>query len=165
MNENEHVVIALYPDKKTADETVENLKQWDRAHDDIKLGAIGTIYMEDGEVKSHVPHKVGRGATVGAIVGITVGVLTGPIGLVGGALAGAVAGGALGTFFKQSLNLTEEVIAGLGNDLQAGKVAIVVNCDDYEVTPTESILQYHGGEVKTYQVPAEAVREAAEAME
>ena len=165
MNDNEQVVIALFPDKATADETVENLKQWDHAQSDVALGTIGVLYVENGEIKSDVPHKVGRGATVGVIIGVVAGVLAGPIGLLGGALAGGLLGGGVGAFLKQSLHLTEDEIAALGKELESGKVALVVNCDDFEVTATESILQYHGGVVKSYAVPTVAVSQAAEAME
>jgi hypothetical protein len=165
MNDNEHVVIALYADRATAEETGKKLKAWDKANSDIKLGAIGTIYLEDGEVKTDAGRKLGRGATIGAILGVTVGVLTGPIGLVGGALVGGLGGGALGAFFKESLNLTEAEIAGLGAELQAGRAALVINCDDFEVEATEDMLRVHGGEVKSYAVPAAAVAAAAAALD
>lgn len=165
MSNNEHVVIALFPDKATADETVKNLKQWDHAQSDVSLGTIGVLYVENGELKSDVPHKVGKGATVGAIIGVAAGVLAGPIGLLGAALAGGLVGGGLGAFFKQSLHLTEAEIAALGKELESGKVALVVNCDDYEVTPTESVLQFHGGVVQSYEVPAAALAQAAADMD
>ncbi len=165
MNENEQVVIALFADKATAEDTVENLKEWDKAQSDVALGTIGMIYVENGEVKTDVPHKVGKGATVGAIVGVVAGVLTGPIGLIGGALAGGLLGGGLGVFFKQSLNLSEAEVTALSLELKNGKVALVVNCDDFEVVPTESILKYHGGEVKSYAVPSDAVAVAAAALD
>lgn len=165
MNENEQVVIALYPDRKTAEETVKNLKEWDHAQTEITLGTVGMIYVENGEVKTDVPHKAGKGATVGAIIGVVAGVLTGPIGLLGGAIAGGLLGGGLGAFFKKSTNLTEAEITELGKELEGGKAALVVNCDDYEVTPTESILQYHGGVIKTYEVPTVAMVDAAAAMD
>lgn len=165
MNDNEQVVVALFPDRATADETVENLKQWDKAQSDVALGTIGLLYVENGEIKSDVPHKVGRGATVGVIIGVVAGVLAGPIGLLGGALAGGLLGGGVGAFFKQSLHLTEDEIAALGKELESGKVALVVNCDDFEVTATESILQYHGGVVKSYVVPTDAVSVAADTMD
>ena len=42
-DKNENVVIAIFDDEESANESIEGLKQWDRVNDEIKLGAIGTI--------------------------------------------------------------------------------------------------------------------------
>src|SRR3954466_462486 len=97
-NENEHVVIALFPDQMTADIAVETLKGWDDARDEIKLGAVGTLSKENGKVKTHVGGKMGMGSGLGAAVGVLAAVLSGGIALIGGVLVGGLAGGAVGAF-------------------------------------------------------------------
>ena len=131
-NQNEHVVVAIFPNPHAADRAIEGLKTWDRADADIKLGAIGTLVKEGDKVKTHVGHKTGRGAIVGAVVGVIAGVLSGGLTLLGGLLGGGALGGAGGALMKQSLKLTKQEIDALGTELEAGKVAVVVTCDEAE---------------------------------
>lgn len=161
MNKNNQVMIAIFNDNEVADQTIEHLKDWDRSHDDYSLGAIGKIYKENGEIKSVVPHKTKGWAALGGVLGIIVGVLSGGIGLVAGAAGGGLFGGVAGSFFKKSLNMTPEEIASLGPELDAGKIVVVVTCDDYEMKAVDSHLQYFGGVVRSYTVPVEAINEAA----
>jgi hypothetical protein len=79
---------------------------------------------------------------------------------VGGAL-----GGITGAFFHKSLHLTKEEIEQLGTELDAGRVAVVVTCDDVEVGPTSQQLTSSGGTVRSYAVPTEALEETAAAIE
>lgn len=161
MDKNEHVVIAVFEDRAAAEAAVEHLKKWDKASGDIKLGAIGLLYKDGNEVKSVIGHQTGRGAKVGALVGIITGVLTGGVGLAGGAAAGGLLGGATGSFFAKSLHLNEAECNALGMELELGKAAVVVTCDEYELTPTRSTLEHIGGAIKVYVVPGDAVDEAA----
>jgi len=162
-DKNEHVVIAVFPSKAEAESAEAGVKSWDGANDAVKLGAIGTLTSENGKIKTHVGHKTGKGAKVGATVGIIAGVLSGGLTLLAGAAAGAVGGGALGAFMKQSLHLTKEEIAALGTELEGGKAALVVTCDEDEVGPTQEWLAGAGGTVRGYVVPAAAIAEAVEA--
>jgi len=165
MNKNENVVIAVFEDGPAAEAAVARLKQWDKASEDVKLGAIGLLYKEDGQVKTTVGHQTGRGLLVGAVVGVIAGVLTGGVGLIGGAAAGGLMGGALGSFFRQSLHLTEEECNALGTELDLGKAAVVVNVDEYEIVPTSRNLEHAGGVAKVYAIPKEAVDEAAAVLD
>ncbi len=165
MNRNENVVIAVFEDGPSAEAAIERLKQWDKASEDVKLGAIGLLYKEDGQVKTTVGHQTGRGLMVGAVVGVIAGVLTGGVGLIGGAAAGGLMGGALGSFFRQSLHLTAEECNALGMELDLGKAAVVVNVDEYEIAPTSLNLEHAGGVAKVYAIPKEAVDEAAAALD
>src|SRR6478672_1990126 len=122
-NKNDHVVIALFESEDAADQAKKGLQDWDKANDDIKLGAIGTITKKGDKVKTHVGRKTGGGAKVGAALGVTAAVLSGGLTLIPGAVAGAVGGGALGTFFKKSTNLTKEEIQALKKKLNEDKVA------------------------------------------
>lgn len=161
MDKNEHVIVAVFEDRAAAEAAVEHLKKWDKATDDIKLGAIGLLYKEGDEVKSLIGHQMGRGAKVGALVGIITDVLTGGVGLVGGAAAGGLLGGATGAFFAKSLHLNEAECNALGRELELGKAAVVVTGDDYELTPIRSTLEHIGGVAKVYVVPGDAVDDAA----
>ena len=163
-NKNENVVVAIFPNLVAADQAIKGLKSWDQASDDIKLGAIGTLVKEGDKVKTHVGHKTGRGAVVGAVVGVIAGVLSGGLTLLGGLLGGGALGGAGGAFMKQSLHLTKEEIDALGTELDAGKVAVVVNCDEAEIAPTTTQLETYGGTTRTYGVPQAALAEATQAL-
>lgn len=164
MDKNENVVVGIFEDREMAEHAIERLKQWDKASDDIKLGAVGLLYKEGQDVKSEINHQGGRGLKVGALVGVIAGVLTGGIGLIGGAAAGGLMGGAAGTFFARSLNLNEAECNAIGRELDLGKAAVVVTCDDYEVVPTRNTLEKAGGVVKLYVVPADAIEEAASSL-
>lgn len=164
-DKNEQVLVALFADRHAAEMASELIKGWDEANDDIKLGAIGTIAKEDGKVKTRVGHKTGRGAGVGAVVGIIAGVLTGGIALIPAAVGGGALGGVIGRFMKQSLHLTKEEIALIGQALDAGRVALVVTCDDYEVEPTRKQLAAAGGTVASFQVPSDAIEQALAGMQ
>jgi hypothetical protein len=163
-NKNENVVVAIFGSQSEADAAIDGLKDWDQASDDIKLGAIGTIVKDGDKVKTHVGHKTGRGAVVGAVVGVIAGVLSGGLTLLGGLLGGGALGGAGGAFMKQSLHLTKQEIDALGNELDAGKVAVVVTCDEAEIEPTKTQLETYGGTTRTYGVPQAALAEATQAM-
>ena len=45
-NQNKNVVVVFFPGQAEADEAIEAIKSWDKADDEIKLGAIGTIKRE-----------------------------------------------------------------------------------------------------------------------
>jgi hypothetical protein len=162
-DKNESVVIALFPSQADADKAIDGLKQWDGANDEVKLGAVGSIAKENGKVKTHVGRKTGKGAGVGAAIGVVAAILSGGLTLIGGVLAGGLAGGAVGTFMKKSLHLTPAEIEALGPELDAGKVAVVVTCDEHEVGATQAWLTSAGGTVNAYSVPSAALAEAAEA--
>lgn len=159
-NKNENVVIAFFQNEDAAQAAIETLKSWDEADDDVKLGAIGTIVKQGDEVQTHVPHKIGKGVTVGAAVGIIAGALTGGIGLLGGVLAGGALGGVTGAFLKQNTNLDKKEIERIGQQLDAGNAAVVVACDDYEVSATREQLESVGGEVWDYAVTKESIKAA-----
>jgi hypothetical protein len=162
-DKNEHVVIALFPSQAAADSALDAIKQWDGANDEVKLGAIGSIAKVKGKIKTSVGRNTGKGAKVGATVGIIAGVLSGGLTLVAGAAVGALGGGGVGAFMKKSLHMTKDDIASLDPELEGGKVALVVTCDDYEVAATQDWLAGAGGTVRGYSVPSAALEEAVDA--
>jgi len=155
---NENVVIGFFVDKDAADEAIDGLKKWDKANDHIKFGAIGTITKDGDKVKTHVGRKTGKGALIGAGVGVIAAVLTGGASIIGT----TVLGGALGAFFKKSTGLTKEDIAEIGAELDAGKVAVMVPCDEHEIDSAIAFLKgSRGTGVRAYRVPTEALEDAA----
>ena len=74
-------------------------------------------------------------------------------------------GGALGHFFKKSPGLTEEEIAEIGQELDAGRVAVVVQCDDFEIPLVTEYMEGSKGTVRTYKVTDEALIQATSTPE
>ena len=161
-NTNEQVVIAIFDDQTVAEQAVQGLRSWDQASSEIKLGAIGTIAKDGNKVKTHVGRKTGKGASVGAILGVIAAVLSGGVTLLGG--VGGTTLGVIGSFIKQSMQLTAEEIQALGRELGGGKVAVVVVCDPVEIEPFTTQLAGTGGQVRAYDVPREAVAAISAAL-
>ena len=94
------VVLGIFADEAAADTAVEALKAWDKATDEIKLGAIGVLVTdEDGQIKEH---KLGsRSGKKGAGIGLVLAVIAPPT-----LLAGIVGGGVLGHFHHKGLGLS-----------------------------------------------------------
>jgi uncharacterized membrane protein len=161
-NQNKNVIIAYFPSAAAAEGASETLKSWDKANDDIKLGGIGILTAENGEIKvNNVGAKAsGTGAKAGTIIGIVTGVLSGGVTLVGGALAGLVGGSVIGSLKHKSLGLEDGDLENLKNELTNGKAALVVTADDEEVYPTKNKIEEFGGTVVHFT----ADREAAEAI-
>jgi hypothetical protein len=163
-NKNDHVVIALFDDENFANYGIDLLKKWDYANNEVKLGAIGFITKKGDKVKTHVPRKGGGGAKVGAVVGVIAAVLTGGTSWIVGAMGGSALGGITGAFFKKSLHLTKQDIEELGAQLEAGKVAVVVTCDEHEIEATSKQLAQYGGVLTSYAVPEDALAEVADTV-
>jgi hypothetical protein len=163
-NKNEQLVIALFDSYEAGETAAKALKGWDKANKDVKLGAIGLLHeTEKGKIKTkkYGPHNVGKGAKVGLALGVMAAVLP-AVTLVSGAVGGSVAGGFLGIFSKKGLGLSEEQLAQLKGELDAGKAAVVVLCDDDEVSATEAELASLGGSPKSYQAAVEDLEAAAQ---
>ena len=161
-NKNEHVVLAFFSSREAAEDAANALSEWDRANKEVKLGAIGLIYKEEGEIKTQVPRRAGRGIVVGVVLGAFAAAL-GPAALLGAAVAGGTLGGVIGAFFKKSINLDEADIEEFGAQLDAGKVGVIVALDEYEMAPTAGQLANAGGTVRQFAVPADALHEVAQA--
>ena len=114
------VVLAIFPDEIAADDSVESLKAWDKADDDVKLNAIGVLVLGDnGKVKTHklVERSVGKGAGIGLLLAVVA-----PPTL----LAGAIGGGVLGAFHHKGLGLNGADRERLADSLRDGKAAVGV---------------------------------------
>lgn len=162
-NKNKHVIIGYFPNQDAATESVQQLKDWDNANDDIKLGGIGILTWDKGKLKTRkVGNRAGgTGAKWGLILGAATGILSGGVTLIGGAAAGAVGGAVAGSLFHKNLGLTDADKERLEQYLQNGGAAVVVMADEDEVGPASAELVRLGGQFEDYEVP-EATMEQVE---
>jgi len=154
------LVLAFFENEAAADKAVSDIKAWDKASKDIKLGAIGVLVKDDkGKIKTH---KLGKRKTAtGAVLGILAAVLTGGMSVLGG----AVAGGILGAFFKKGLGMSKEDMARIDGQLTGGKAAVGVLGSPEESTAVSAKLAELGGKPETHEVSEEAVDQAMTAEE
>ncbi len=158
---NQFFVMAVFDNQAEAELAMTTLEGWDLASEDVMLGNIGTIHKKKGKIKTNMGRKTTKGATIGAVIGVA-GALLGPVGLIGGLIAGAAVGGAAGAAFTEHMKLTDEEAAELDKDLDAGKVAVVVACDEYEMAGAADNLRSSGGRVISFSVPHEELQTAAQ---
>jgi hypothetical protein len=121
---SEHAVIAVFDDTTQAERAAHDLKGWDKANDDIKLGAIGLLTRDDkGKVKAKnfSERNTGKGAKVGMGLGVLAAVFSGGLTLVPTAVGGAVAGGAVGTLSHKGLGMSDAELQQLATDLEGGR--------------------------------------------
>jgi uncharacterized membrane protein/predicted flap endonuclease-1-like 5' DNA nuclease len=170
-NKNDHLVIAYYVGYEAAKAAADDLKDWDKANDDIRLGAIGilTINPKNGrlEVKEVGQRKTKKGALWGAAIGAAAGILTAGVALIPGLVAGSAGGGLLGSLNHKSLGMSDADHEQLVEKLRNGGAALAVMADDFEVQATEAALRRFGGTTATYHVPeetAEVLTATAEAQ-
>ncbi len=154
------LVLAFFANEGAADSAVNNIKMWDKASKDVKLGAIGVLVKDDkGKVKSHKlgQKKTGTFAVLGALAGVLSGGVT--------VLGGAVVGGILGAFFHKGLGLSKEDIARIGSELDGGKAAVGVLVESGEAAGVSAKLTELGGKPETHEVSEEALDQAQTATE
>lgn len=163
MSKNKQLVLAIFQSESAADTAAAALKSWDKANDDIKLGAIGMLTKDEkGKIKKH---KLGRrdtrkGAGVGLLLGIVAAVLPG-VTLLGGAIFGTALGGIVGAFVHKGLGISDEELATLNSKLDSGQAALGVVADELEADAVKAELTRLGGAVQTHEIDTEAVNEAA----
>jgi hypothetical protein len=154
------LVLAFFADEMAADAAVDQLKGWDKASKEIKLGAIGILVKDDkGKIKTH---------KLGARKGKTGAVLFGLVGLLSGGmtvLGGAVLGGILGSLFHKGLGMSKEDLARIDGDLSGGKAAVAILANPDEAAAVAAKLAELGGVPETHVVPDEVVEEAVAAIE
>lgn len=152
--------MAFFPDEAAADNAVNNIKMWDKATKEIKLGAIGVLVKDDkGKIKSHKlgQKKTGTFAVLGALAGVLSGGVT--------VLGGAVVGGILGAFFHKGLGLSKEDLARIGGELDGGKAAVGVLVQPDEAAGVSAKLAELGGKLETHEVSDEALDQVQTAAE
>jgi uncharacterized membrane protein len=164
----EQAVIAGFDSQAQAEQAAKDLMGWDKANDDVKLGAIGLLTKDDkGEIKTHnlSQRQTRKGAKVGMGLGVIAAVFSGGLTLIPTAIGGAVAGGAAGTLFRKGLGMSDEDLQKLSADLDGGRAALLVMCDGSEVQPTTEYLTAAGGKVQSHAVNEAELENAAKAAE
>lgn len=169
-NKNDHFVVAYYVNTAAAEAAAEDLKNWDDANKDIKLGAIGVLHLDAAghlKVMEIGQRETRKGALWGTAIGGALGVLTAGILLVPGMAVGAAAGGVLGAANHKSLGMSDEERDSLAEQLRHGGAALGVMCDEFEIEATVAELTRLGGKTQVYTLPtatAAELRAAAEAQ-
>lgn len=160
MAKNKQLVLAFFDSETAADQAVSNLKAWDKASNDIQLGAIGVLVKDaQGKIKTQ---KLGsRKWGIGAILGALAAVLSGGMTLVGG----AVLGGLVGAFFHSGLGMSKDDLTRIGKELDNGRAAVGVLANDAEAASVSAKLAELGGKPETHAVSDEAVQEATTAAQ
>lgn len=160
MAKNQQLILAFFDGEAIADGAVNELKNWDKASKEIKLGSIGVLVKDDkGKIKTH---KLGSRRTgLGAVLGVLAALLTGGTSL----LAGAVLGGIVGAFFHKGLGISKEDLARIDSQLDGGKAAVAVLATDEEAAAVSAKLAELGGKPETHEVTEEAVAQAEAAVE
>ncbi len=168
-NKNDNLVVAYFNNRAAAEAAVDDLKDWDKANDSIKLGAIAVLTLN--EKTGHLEaHEVGqrdakKGALWGAGIGVVAGILTAGIGLIPGIILGGAAGGGLGALNHKSVGMSDDDREQMANNLKNGGAALAVMADGFEVEATEAELGRLGGRTSHYSVPEATVVIVDEAVE
>jgi hypothetical protein len=165
---NERVVLASFDGQAQAEQAAKDLMGWDKANDDVKLGAVGVLTKDEkGEIKTknYSQQNAGKGAKVGMGLGVIAAVLSGGLTLVPSAIGGAIAGGAAGAMLRKGLGMSEEELQAFSSDLDNGRAAVLVMCDAEELQETSHFLTTAGGKTQSYTIEATDLEKAATAAE
>ena len=164
----EQALIASFDSAADAEQAAHDLMGWDKANDDIKLGAIGIVTRDaQGELKTKnmSSRKTGKGAKVGMGLGVMAAVFSGGLTLIPGVVGGAVAGGAVGTLFRKGLGMSDAELEELRSELEGGRAALLVMCDDGEVEATTEYLVAAGGRPRVHTIASADLENAAKEAE
>jgi hypothetical protein len=154
------LVLAFFGSEDAADQAVQQIKDWDKASKEIKLGSIGVLVKDDkGKIKTQ---KTGaRHTTTGAAAGVLAAVLSGGVSLVGGVVLGSL----IGAFIHKGLGMSKEDLARIDGELDGGKAAVAVLAEPDEASAVSAKLSELGGTVETHEVTEEALEQAVAASE
>ena len=89
---------------------------------------------------------------IGVALGVIAAIPTGGLSLVAGAAGGVVGGGVIGEFFHKGLKMTDEDVARIGRELDAGHAAVGVLAWDFEARAVADKLAELGGTPQTHEV-------------
>jgi hypothetical protein len=154
------LVLAFFDNEAAADAAVSQIKGWDKASKDVKLGAIGVLVKDDkGKIKTR---KLGaRKTKTGALLFALAGLLSGGMTVLGG----AVLGGIFGSLFHKGLGMSKEDLARIDGDLSGGKAAVAILANADEAAAVSAKLAELGGQAESHEVTDEAIVEATTAAE
>jgi uncharacterized membrane protein len=152
--DTQRLVLAFFDSEDAADEAGKALKKWEGASEYMKVDAIGVLAKdENGKVKEHKLGKAGkRGMGVGVALGVIAAIPTGGLSLAGGVLGGGAGGGVIGEFFHKGLKMTDEDVARIGRELDAGHAAVGVLTWDFDTVAVAEQLEDLGGTPQAHEV-------------
>ncbi len=164
---NKQLVLALFASEALARQAAEDLKQWDKANEDVKAGAVGVLVADEkGHIKEHLlgPRAGKKGAGIGMVLGLIAAVPTGGLSLLGGLLGGAVGGGFIGTLFHKHLGMGKEESERIAREITGGKAAVGVLAEADEAAAFAGKLAELGGQPEHYELTPEGEATAAAAL-
>ena len=152
---DKQLIVGIFPSEAAADTAVESYKGWSKATDEVRLGAIGVLVLDDtGRIKEH---KLGKRSTgKGAGIGLALAVIAPPT-----LLVGIVGGAVLGHFHHKGLQLTDADRARIGAELAGGKAAVGVLVDAADAKAVSDELTHLGGTAEAFEVTDEALEAVA----
>ena len=153
------VVVAVLANESATVGALAGLKHWDEIRKDIELGSIATLQIVDGKLEADIERKKGKGPLISGVTGLVKGIL-GPYLLVGN-----IVGGVASTFLRESKEMTPREIEQLGQDIQAGGVAMIVVCAEGEGEATRGQLEVMGGRAHILNIPVATIEAATAALE
>jgi len=158
-NENIFIVIAEFKNQSASVGALAGLEHWADTRKDIKLGAVGALRKEEGEISAEIVRKAGKSILVKGAMGLARSLL-GPI-----ALVGNVVGGLANSVFNKGDGEQQEVLQQVGKLLEAGSVALLMICSAGEENDYREQLEVMCGDVLLFEVPRELLDQAAAAIE
>jgi uncharacterized membrane protein len=164
----EHAVIATFDSSMQAEQAANDLMDWDKTRPDINLGALGVLTRNaKGEVKtrSYGARNTGKGAKIGMGLGVMAAVFSGGLTLIPTAIGGAIAGAAAGSLSHKGLGLTDAERQELSAELEGGRAALLVMCNDSEVDPITDYLKLEGGRTLSHKIDPADLEAAAQAAD
>jgi predicted flap endonuclease-1-like 5' DNA nuclease len=151
------VVLGFFQSEAEADDAVEQMKEWDKWDDDVKLNAIGVLALDDkGKIKTHKLGKrsVGKGAGIGLLLAIIA-----PPTL----LAGVIGGGVLGALHTKGLGLKGADRERIAAHLAGGRAAVGILVKEDQAAAVATRLTELGGTAEEHPVDEDVEAEAAAA--
>lgn len=150
---NEHIVISIFANQAAADQAIKWLKHWNTAGAEPGLAVVGTLTREGDTV---VTRWLVRPSPAPALARIA--------NMITAILSGATRERAVGAFTAASLHLAERKIRALGSELDAGKVAVMLICDEPDVEPMMVRMATTGRVVRAYVMPQVALSTIASSV-
>jgi uncharacterized membrane protein len=155
---SQQLVLAMFEDEAQADVAAKGVENWAKRTKRAKLSAVGVLVKDEkGKIKTHkLGHsRAGAGAVLFGLAAFLTGGLAIGLGMVGGALVGA----GVGSLFHKGLKISKEEKERLNQELDDGKAALGVMVKEGEAGEVAAELVVLGGQVETYEVSEETMKE------
>lgn len=158
-NKNNELVVSIFNNVESARKAQKGMEEWDKSQPNIHIGTSAVLYKgPDGKIKYDRSGVFDwkREATANVLIMTIMGAnpLQGVLGRVSGLLA------------SWSKSIDTSNIKHLSSQLDQGKAALIVLCDEYEVQPVSQQLTSLGGSpVPGYSVPASTTTQVENAVQ